>query len=1533
MRDAAPLFSQCLIALLWCFAHAVTADGTWSPTLYSRSFGLIQNALYLDDSPVVLLQTAEEVYQSNDNGFSWNPLALNDDIGVAVKPQSIHQINCDNNLAFVLTNSPRQFYTVDMGKTWQHFDLPAGEYHGGEVQVNYHDHNLILFQFVSCAEDPETSSTICGDHTWYSKDGLKTAPLPLDIDANQCTWAKTNGNFKATDNNLMVCIKRDVDAFGLPQSSEIVASTDFFKSYMAMNDEDMKNSYVISLKVKGSFMIATVRSDRFSENSLIELYISKDGVNFHKAYFQDQLRRWLYKLLPSSKNSLHIAAFGASSSNSPVVDVYRSDSQGYYFRKMFANTRSSILDMNVINKVEGIDGCWIAAEDVGTNPQTLSPLSKSMITLDDGDSWRYLRTLDDNTCSNDEKCSVNLFWVGERSGNGDTVTGPTPGILMGLGAVGEYLPDSFDELKTFFSRDGGISWSKVADWPAAFTFADFGNIAVSVPINLQQFMEGNLNGITDKFRYSLDQGLTWNEVSLGTKVVPFYLITAKDGTAHQVIIIGLKAGDRTSVAITVDFSGALPRKCEKDDFEQFFARSDQDHPEGTCVNGHRQSYNRRKQSVSCFASELYKDIEVTDYPCACGFNDTECENGFHLDDDGKCVPIPEVMAETFCIGNNKKKKLKLPSRRMIPGSPCTGTYKIPDNDYNVDCKAINEEEAESRLRVMESNLNEKVVYYTYLDRDPNNDGIPDETLLLVTDTMSIYVSYNGGSSFGIPEALTRIKGKVSNVFTNPFFPNSVYVSTTDGSVYYSTNRAISFNMFKSPFIVPSNPSFDMTFSKTNATTFIWYSQKKCDSNGICVSDAAYTEDNGLTFTVLLADAHRCYFADSIFESDMQTVDPRFVICEERSGDNPWYNLVSSHDLFTTKKVDVSKVVGSTSSGEFFMTARLNDDNSLTAFVTVDGNTYAEAKFPADVEVTRQTAYTVLRVNSKQLFLHVTTNSESDHEFGSLLKGNYNGTLYVTSVRNVNRNYDAYVDYESIQNLEGISLLNVVANADDVVKKQAEKKLKTYITFNDGGSWNTLPPPDRDESGKKIKNCKGCSLHLHSYTERDDPTRDTFSSGSAVGMLFGLGNVGTELDAMTEDSLALYFTKDAGVSWKEVKKGKWMWEYGDQGSILVIADALENTNLIWYSLDYGETWKQYAFSQDSYSIKDLATVPSDTSAKFMLITEDQNGVSKVFTVDFSRVHQRQCNLELNENGSIQKGNGDFVYWTPIRGAQLDVCVFGHEAEYLTRNPKVTDCFIGAAPLSKGYRILRNCTCTREDYECDYNFEKAADGTCKLITGLEPEDHSFVCKKENILEFFEPTGYRKVPLSTCQGGKALDKWESKPCPGKEKQYYKDHRVEFHGFQLFMVIAVPLTAFLVSAAFIYDKGIRRNGGFERFGEIRLGDDDDLHLVEENGVDKVVNGIVRQGLHAYSFVNSSIQKMATFVNRRFLHRDHGIGSSTAPFFSDRIIDDNEDDSLFRYHDDDDDAREIDSFLDEGVENDVGDDEPAPSSDNPFEV
>jgi hypothetical protein len=116
--------------------------------------------------------------------------------------------------------------------------------------------------------------------------------------------------------------------------------------------------------------------------------------------------------------------------------------------------------------------------------------------------------------------------------------------------------------------------------------------------------------------------------------------------------------------------------------------------------------------------------------------------------------------------------------------------------------------------------------------------------------------------------------------------------------------------------------------------------------------------------------------------------------------------------------------------------------------------------------------------------------------------------------------------------------------------------------------------------------------------------------------------------------------------------------------------------------------------------------------------------------------------------------------------------------------------------------------------DYNYELDPFGQCALVRGLSPKDPSAWCKEHpDAMEYHEPTGYRRIPLTTCAGGAAFDKESpSHPCTGHEDEYERAHATP--GIVIFFAVTVPFA--LAAAAGWY---VWRNWN-GKFGQIRLGD-----------------------------------------------------------------------------------------------------------------
>lgn len=647
-------------------------------------------------------------------------------------------------------------------------------------------------------------------------------------------------------------------------------------------------------------------------------------------------------------------------------------------------------------------------------------------------------------------------------------------------------------------------------------------------------------------------------------------------------------------------------------------------------------------------------------------------------------------------------------------------------------------------------LDGRLANYVYLKSGENRD---EETVLVWSTNGELLISHDQGS-----EWQTFDKGAVEKVWSNPYFNDYVLVYTKTRELYASKDRAVTFKKVKlpgelsllgTPFSFHPNQGSWMIISVT---------PEHCDSFDSCLPTAYATTNFGDNWQKLVEEMTTCTFVANlrgdIFNSR--------VFCEQRMGGK--FNIVSSTDWFKTVTVNVENSYGLAIDDEFVVTVAYDDDvKALLPFVSVDGKTFSGARIPTNIELDGKTGYTVIDTITKSVFLAVTSAKGHGQEMSELLKSGYFGTEYTSVLSDVNRDMIGLVDFERIKSTEGVALANVVANADDVRQRGEHKILKTKITHSDGAFWDFIEAPKGECNGKSKNDC---SLHLHGFTERRDP-RNTPSSPSAVGMIIGNGNAGESLQSMHDAST--YLSRDGGIVFKRVSDNPSFWEYGDSGSLIVLADRGVPTNKIRYSQDEGETWEEYQFSDSMMTVLNVANIPSDTSRKFLIYAQPprSDGTNAVaIQIDFSGLTDRQC-VYKGPNSS----GGDFESWTPAHPQLPSECVLGHIAVYQRKIPS-SKCYIGKVGKKIGEPKLstKSCSCTREDYECDFGYKRQDNGAC--VATSDPVDKPEMdqqCAVPGAISWHHVTGYRKIAIDTCSGGQVLDEGsEPRPCPGKEAEF---------------------------------------------------------------------------------------------------------------------------------------------------------------------
>lgn len=100
--------------------------------------------------------------------------------------------------------------------------------------------------------------------------------------------------------------------------------------------------------------------------------------------------------------------------------------------------------------------------------------------------------------------------------------------------------------------------------------------------------------------------------------------------------------------------------------------------------------------------------------------------------------------------------------------------------------------------------------------------------------------------------------------------------------------------------------------------------------------------------------------------------------------------------------------------------------------------------------------------------------------------NSNGTYFVQSKQYTNRDTTDTVDFEKIQNIDGVYIINVVYN-HDTSPRDGEKRLRTQISFEAGSSWQYITPPETRVDGRSHgclpNNVRAPVAHMFTYVDR------------------------------------------------------------------------------------------------------------------------------------------------------------------------------------------------------------------------------------------------------------------------------------------------------------------------------------------------------------------------------------------------------------------------------------------------------------------
>ncbi|KAH9504509.1 Sortilin- receptor [Bulinus truncatus] len=340
--------------------------------------------------------------------------------------------------------------------------------------------------------------------------------------------------------------------------------------------------------------------------------------------------------------------------------------------------------------------------------------------------------------------------------------------------------------------------------------------------------------------------------------------------------------------------------------------------------------------------------------------------------------------------------------------------------------------------------------------------------------------------------------------------------------------------------------------------------------------------------------------------------------------------------------------------------------------------------------------------------------------------------------------ETFADITKVSGVEGIYIASQQSESLPNLEKQI-----TLISYDKGGQWQRIEAPYYI-LGNEISNCNitnGCSLHLNQELNRLIPgslATPILTQDSSPGLVIASGTLGSNLKGEPD----VFMSTNAGITWRQVLSGSYIYASADHGGVIVALHQFIPTNELVYSLDEGSSWSSYRFVDESIRVYGLLTEPGENTTIFSIFGSRLIRHSWIILqVDF-----------LNLFKGVKCGPSDYYMWSVNDNLPSeDGCLLGRITQY-QRRYEASKCYNGEDYV----RVVqvRNCSCTSEDFECDFGYEEdtlsfqnvsKSELICRRDKTLDPSKFNPV--PSNCLPgtfYYFSRGYRKVAGDTCQGG---------------------------------------------------------------------------------------------------------------------------------------------------------------------------------------
>ena len=775
-------------------------------------------------------------------------------------------------------------------------------------------------------------------------------------------------------------------------------------------------------------------------------------------------------------------------------------------------------------------------------------------------------------------------------------------------------------------------------------------------------------------------------------------------------------------------------------------------------------------------------------------------------------------------------------------------------------------------------------------------GIQNEVIIILTSKHSIYRSIDKGMHWSLLndifkntgmnelEETSNEIGQISSIVQSSADKNLLIFLGSSGINWISENcgeniRALNHGRPIHEYVFhPTEREWALASAFTICDDFI---EEPCK----IYKEVFLTKDLGLHWVQL--NKYVVQFSWGIVEKEqidkgvpkeriLMSYEPRGEGDQKLSKWNYKVDFICSDDFFNSTKLLVTKGNKFLLTNHYLFVATVVDQDTQEVLLLSSKSTHFEYDFK-QIETNQKSflehSYTFLDSSFHSVFLHINHFGEAS-KYGHIYTSGPRGLQYSLSLKNNVRNDENQCDFEKINSVEGVYIANYISgkymkmaqkemeqysnNKKNSIGKSIKKNInknpgnkknlfykdyiKTVITFNKGGEWQRIKAPKYDSLGKEYECGEYCYLNLFGLSSENPPF---YSVDNAIGIIISNGNVGHYL---SRDIVNTYLSRDGGLNWFEIKKGSHIYEIGDNGGLILLADYEKPTNRIYYSWDEGLNFEDLIITNEEFLIRNIIIEPKSNSHNFIVYGENLKKGSKkgiIIGINFGKVFG-PC-----------KSN-DFEIWSPSDGRAGTECLLGHKIE-ITRRKRDAKCIVNFSSIERKI-IKTNCDCTIRDYQCDMGYQREDVGMpCTSLKNnmsvlIYNKSVSFVnsseirAPKNCYGKYYISKGYRKIPGDTCVKGIEFDPIEFK-CP-----FFMNFGIGFvFIFFVVLIILVVGVVFVNKNYYVtvdfsvfveiynYIKSIlnfKKNGKGE-YDNINLDDDDNM-LFEDDS--KVINPTIEK-------------------------------------------------------------------------------------------